>query len=72
MKLSVPKGETHHNSKLNKQSVDKIRQTYLNEKVSYAKIAKQFNVSSTLVCKIINNKLWFDEEYNKLIQGKKL
>jgi group I intron endonuclease len=72
MKLSIPKGETHHNSKLNKQSVDKIRQTYLNEKVSYAKIAKQFNVSSTLVCKIINNKLWFDEEYNKLIQGKKL
>lgn len=72
MKLSIPKGETHHNSKLTKQSVDKIRQIYLNEKISYNNIAKQFNVSSALVCKIINNKLWFDEEYRKLIQGKKL
>lgn len=72
MKLSIPKGETHHNSKLNKQTVDKIRQIYLTEKVSYNNIAKQFNVSSSAVCKIINNKLWFDEEYDKLIQGKKL
>jgi group I intron endonuclease len=72
MKSSVPKGEKHHNSKLNKDLVNEIRIIYLNTKISKNKIAKQFNVSSALISKITNNKLWFDEEYNRTLQGREL
>lgn len=72
MKVSIPRGEKHHNSKLTKDLVNQIRYIYIHNSVSNSKIAKQFNVSCALISKIVKNKAWFDEEYTKILQGKEI
>lgn len=50
-------GETHHNSKLKKEDVIKIRQL-IKTGLSQPKIAEQFNVKQTVISKIKLKKLW--------------
>ena len=54
------KGEQNKSSKLNKNQVSLIRKIYKENKSSHRKLAKIFGVSSSVICKIINKKIWKD------------
>jgi hypothetical protein len=51
-------GENHQNSKLTEQQVLEIRTKYIPYKYSAQKLALEYNVSSRLILKIINNQIW--------------
>jgi|SRR6516165_3737717 hypothetical protein len=54
---TVVLGESHHKHKLSESDVRKIRQL-LSETVSYSTIARQFNVSKSLICWINKGGGW--------------
>lgn len=55
-------GENHPVSKLSSIDVLNIRLKYLNEE-KQTNIAKEFNLSKTMINNIITNRNWFDEDY---------
>ena len=50
-----PKGETHHRAKLLDSDIDEIRNRYSCEKISQEALAKEFNVSQSWICGVVNN-----------------
>jgi hypothetical protein len=52
------KGENHGRSKLTENDVKEIRQKYIPYKYSSIKLAEEYEVSSQLIGRIINNKSW--------------
>jgi group I intron endonuclease len=48
--------------KLNYELAEKIRKCYKNEKTSYAKLAKKFNVCRSLIQAIVENRRWKQEQ----------
>lgn len=59
-------GEKSVNSKLSWKDVEEIRNKYENKK-SIKDISKEFNVSATIISKIIDNKMWIDPKYERKI-----
>ena len=58
----VKRGVANGRSKLNPELVESIRDQYASGKISYKKLASKFNVSKTLVRKIVANTLWKIDE----------
>lgn len=56
IKTGCVKGEKVINSKLTEEQVREIRSLYPN--ASSRKLAKQFNVSNTVILRIVNRKMW--------------
>lgn len=56
------RGENHSNSKLTLNKIKEIKSKYVPYKYSCHKLAKEYNVSATTICNIINNKIWKDEK----------
>jgi len=54
--MELPKGEDNHNSKLTWPQVEEIRK--LSGELSQRRLAKLFNVSSTTVRRIAQNRIW--------------
>jgi hypothetical protein len=50
-------------SKLTWKKVDEIRQKYKTEKTVMRNLAKEYNMSSGTICQILNNEIWYDENY---------
>lgn len=63
LKKEDRKGENNLSSKLTNEKVKEMRRLYIEEMVSMIKIAKMFDVSSTLTQQIIKNNIWVDESY---------
>lgn len=45
-------------TKLNKQIADEIRNKYKNNNITHKELAKQYNVGTTIISKILNNISW--------------
>ncbi len=59
-------GNMHSRSKLTKEQVDKIRKEYLeNELLTHLKLSKKYNLSKSAISALIQNRSWFDEDYEK-------
>lgn len=56
------KGESHYNSRLTWDIVNKIRERYMKGGLQID-ISKEFNIPPEQICNIINNKKWKDEDY---------
>lgn len=52
------RGEEHPNIKLNWEDVSKIKQLYSEGEFSMRELGETFHVSTTMICKIINNQRW--------------
>lgn len=55
---TIPRGETHINSKLTEKQVREIRHLYSTKQYLMKDIAKIYNVSTTTIVFIINKKRW--------------
>ena len=55
-------GEQHHNSKLCWRVVNQIREDYILGK-SQGQIAKEYNITRSLVISIVRNINWYDDKY---------
>ena len=64
MKRNPQQGESHHNTNLTVNQVKLIRKMRDEEKLSYAKIAKKFNISTASVCRICLNQSWKSVKYD--------
>ena len=53
-------GEDHWAAKLTKKDVRRIRRLW-DKGVTQAKIAYEYNVNRSTICKIVKNNLWKDE-----------
>ena len=51
-------GENHHQAKLKQAEVDYIREQYKSGKYTFARIAKAFGVSTSLISKIVARTKW--------------
>ncbi len=52
-------GELNGNSKLNVNSVREIRALYIkNNRFNRSKVARQYNVTNSLICQIVQNNIW--------------
>ena len=51
-------GENHHQAKLKQAEVDYIREQYASGKYTFARIAKAFGVSTSLISKIVKRVKW--------------
>lgn len=52
------KGSGNKNSKLKEEQVISIRKEYKNSSITYKQLAVKYNVGTTLIGYIINNKVW--------------
>lgn len=52
------KGEKCRSAKLNEAQVIEIRNRYRNEKISYSKLATEYEVTRTIISRIIRNIAW--------------
>ena len=52
------RGEKNGNAKLTESQVIEIRQRYVNGDVSYATLAKEYEVDPSLIGNIVNKKMW--------------
>ncbi len=57
---NMPTGELNHKSKLTKIQVKEIREKRLLFNTSYRKLAKEYCVYYTVICKICNYEIWRD------------
>ena len=55
-----PKGENNSNAKLKQYQVDNIRKKWNTKKYKVNHLAKEYNVSWTLIKMIVTNKIWKD------------
>ena len=51
-------GENNGKAKLSWEKVNKIRSEYKKNPCKYKILAKKYDISNTLICQIINNKIW--------------
>ena len=58
-------GESHPGAKLNYEKAEEIRKKYKTQKCSYSQLLKEFNISSSQVGNIINNRVWVRENNNE-------
>ena len=56
---------SNHNSKLSPRDIREIRERYVDEKISYAKLAKDYPVDASTIGRIIRKELWADEQSEK-------
>ena len=57
------RGEKHGHAKLTWEKVDEIRHIYITQKISQAELARKYNVSSTVIRKIIHNMTWIRKHH---------
>ena len=57
-KRRMPRGESHHNSKLTEKDVRQIRSDSLAGLASYSVLAKRYGVSKQLIYRIVKRKAW--------------
>lgn len=58
MRQSKKRGSDHHNSRLNEEQAQEIRQKYVPRQYSFGRLAKEYGVDRKTIIRIIQNKTW--------------
>ncbi len=59
------RGEMHFGHKLDWKKVNEIRDSFLNKEKKQKELAEIYNVSIVTISYVVNNKMWYDENYQK-------